>query len=194
VKVTISSDIRVLIFDCDGTLVHTLPAHYAAWERVFTNHNIPLPLSYLDRFNSYPSWMIVEEINREAGLSLDPHGIANEKEENLFHAMGVVTPVEPVLEYVYAFKDTLPMAVISGGVRRNVIKSLDALSITGYFNPIIGADDGYPPKTDPDSFLKIASVFDVPPSSCIVFEDGDVGLQSAREAGMKVIDVRTDFN
>jgi beta-phosphoglucomutase-like phosphatase (HAD superfamily) len=184
------SSVQALIFDCDGTLVHTLPAHYAAWEKVFARHRIPLPLSWLDRFNSVPSWMIVQEMNRETGLSLDPHQIAEEKEDILFECMGEVVPVTPVLEYVYKYHATLPMSVISGGVKRNVIKSLEALSLTGYFDPIIGADDDHPPKTSPDSFLKLALLMNVPPEFCVVFEDGDIGLENAQSAGMRVVDVR----
>ncbi len=152
-KFSFDSSVQALIFDCDGTLVHTLPAHFAAWKKIFAKYQIPLPLSYLERFNSVPSWMVVEEINKDLGLSLDCHMIAEEKENVVFENLGEVTPIEAVLEYVYHYDGRLPMSVISGGMRRNVIKSLEALSLTGYFNPIIGADDDLPPKTSPESFF-----------------------------------------
>lgn len=185
------SSIKALIFDCDGTLVHTIGAHYAAWEKVMARHKLEIPLSYLDRFNSVPTRMIVEDMNKDFGLSLDPQAITQEKEDLVFENMGIVTPVEPVLEYVYHYSGKLPMSVISGGIRKNVIKSLEALSLTGYFNPIIGADDDHPPKTTPESFLKLANIMNVTPESCVVFEDGDVGLENALKAGMQVVDVRT---
>ncbi len=46
------------------------------------------------------------------------------------------------------------------------------------------------PKPDPEVFLKAAELMNVAPENCIVFEDGDFGIEAGRQAGMAVIDVR----
>lgn len=192
-KYKIENTIEALIFDCDGTLVETIPSHLKAWEKVFSKYNIPLPLSYFDKFNSYPSWMIVQEITKDTGIALDPYRIAEEKEDLLFENMGSVIPIEPVLDYVKAYHGKLPMVVISGGIRKNVIKSLEEIGFASYFDMIIGADDDHPPKTSPDAFSSLAKRLGVLPVSCVVFEDGDIGLESAKRAGMYTVDVRIDL-
>ena len=39
-------------------------------------------------------------------------------------------------------------------------------------------------------FLKAAAQMNVSPKDCIVFEDGDLGIEAAKTAGMVVIDIR----
>ena len=45
-------------------------------------------------------------------------------------------------------------------------------------------------KTEPASFVEVAKHFEIEPNNWVVFEDGDVGLENALLAGMKVVDVR----
>jgi HAD superfamily hydrolase (TIGR01509 family) len=82
------------------------------------------------------------------------------------------------------------MAVASGGVRENVVLELETLDIRSLFQAILTADDDIRPKPAPDIFLEAAKRIGVPPEYCQVFEDGKLGLQAAREAGMLATDVR----
>ena len=44
------NDIRALIFDCDGTLVDTMPLHWRAWQIITQRHGLHFPE---DRFYAY---------------------------------------------------------------------------------------------------------------------------------------------
>jgi HAD superfamily hydrolase (TIGR01509 family) len=44
-------------------------------------------------------------------------------------------------------------------------------------------------KPFPDTFLKAADLLGIKPSECMVFEDGQLGLQAAASAGMMCVDV-----
>jgi len=84
----------------------------------------------------------------------------------------------------------LPMAVVSGGRRDNVLLTLESLGLRRFFAVILTADDPIPPKPAPDLFLEAARRLEAAPGLCLVFEDGDMGLEAARLAGMRVTDVR----
>jgi len=57
---------------------------------------------------------------------------------------------------------------------------------------VIGAGDIVPKKKpDPDIYAWVLSRLDLAPSACIVFEDSENGVQSARRAGLKTIIVTT---
>ena len=99
-------------------------------------------------------------------------------------------PIQPVVDIVLRYKDKLPMAVASGGMKENVCLQLESLGIKEYFKAIITADDDIRPKPSPDIFLEAAARIGVSSNLCQVFEDGDLGLEAAREAGMMVTDVR----
>ena len=47
-----------------------------------------------------------------------------------------------------------------------------------------------PDNGDARTFLAAAERIKVDPADCVAFEDGDAGLTSAREAGMRVVDIR----
>jgi len=56
---------------------------------------------------------------------------------------------------------------------------------------IITADDkDVQPKPSPEIFLEAAKRINVDPKLCQVFEDGDIGLEAARNAGMLGTDIR----
>ena len=56
---------------------------------------------------------------------------------------------------------------------------------------IVTADDVVHSKPAPDLYLRAMEVLGVRPEECIVYEDSEIGMASARAAGISaVIDVR----
>ena len=83
------------------------------------------------------------------------------------------------------------MAVVTGGFRDAVVPSLDAVGITGLFDVIVTADDVAHSKPAPDVYLRAMQLLDVPPHECVVYEDSEIGIESARRAGIStIVDVR----
>ena len=64
-------------------------------------------------------------------------------------------------------------------------------AIREYFDIIVTANDVKNHKPHPETFLRCAELMKVHPSECEVFEDGDLGIEAARRAGMIATDVRT---
>lgn len=189
-----AQNIKGIIFDCDGTLVDTMPVHNKAWAAIFQKYDIKTPLSYLDRFASCPSWMLAKDVFEKENLNLDYNTIGQEKEDLYFEYLDSAEAYPKVIEYVKEYYGKLPMAVLSGGGRKGVIKSLEFHDLVKYFDFVIAADDGYSPKSETQVWIDVANKFKINPSECLVFEDGDVGINSAKKAGMKIIDVRKEFN
>jgi HAD superfamily hydrolase (TIGR01509 family) len=70
------------------------------------------------------------------------------------------------------------------------------LEVTGmkqYFDIIVTANDVNQHKPFPDTFLKCAELMKIDPEYIEVFEDGDLGIEAAKRAGMKATDVRSWF-
>ena len=179
-----------LIFDCDGTLADTMPAHMRAWEETLKNHGVDCPVVFLESLRGMPAEEIVTVLNEKCRLNLDAREVAREKNRRVFEELRHVKAIEPVAAIARDYKGKLPMAVASGGTRLNVMRTLKAIGLNDLFRAVITADDHLRPKPHPDMFFELARIMGIKPELCQVFEDGDLGLEAARRAGMKPMDVR----
>ncbi len=180
-----------LIFDCDGTLADTMPAHYKAWIAMLGRFGITFPEPRFYEMGGMPTASIIRVLASEAGVAVtDVDAMVREKEQLFLTHLEVVKPIQPVLAIVTAYRKKLPLAVASGGYRDTITRTLDRLGVRDWFDAMVTAEDTARHKPDPDVFLEAARRLNVEPARCVVFEDTDIGLEAARRAGIPGIDVR----
>jgi HAD superfamily hydrolase (TIGR01509 family) len=178
-------DFKAYLFDCDGTIVDSMPLHYVAWTKALAEYgctDFTEPFFY--SMGGIPVAGVVEAINKRDGLSIPIEEFAERKENLYYDIIHQLQPVPEVLEVIHAAHGKIPFAVVSGSTRESVVKSLEALNILDYFDTLVCAGDYAHGKPAPDPFLLGAERLGVSPSDCLVFEDADVGIQSATAAGM----------
>ncbi|MGB8353810.1 MAG: HAD family phosphatase, partial [Chthoniobacteraceae bacterium] len=173
------------IFDCDGTLADTMPLHYMAWCAALKDDACTFPEALFYELGGTPTEKIVEILNERCGTNLPPRETALKKEEIYIKMIPRILPIEPVIELVNKYHGSHPMAVASGGYRRVVLQTLNALGIADKFDAIVGAEDYIHGKPSPDPFLEAARRLGVAPEKCLVFEDAQIGIQAAKAAGMQ---------
>lgn len=186
---------RALLFDLDGTLADTMPAHFVAWTTVARRHGLTFPEPRFYALGGVPTVKIAGMLIAEAGLTLDPLAVALEKEQVytdglLAGGAATVRPIEPIVALARQHRAEGPLAVASGGVRRIVDRTLAALGIADWFAAVVAAEDTARHKPEPDVFLEAARRLGAAPATCTVYEDTDIGLEAARRAGMRGVDVR----
>ncbi|MBN2279276.1 MAG: HAD family phosphatase [Candidatus Marinimicrobia bacterium] len=191
--IPIDEDIKGLIFDCDGTLVDSMPAHWQAWQETFQEYDLDCPVSWLEQHAGVPIKETLLKYLEEFSIEkyIDTDEFVAKKHARSLEKLRFVKAVQPVVDIVLKYHSVLPMCVASGGNRQNVLTSLEAIQIARYFDIVITSDDPVAGKPNPDIFLYAAYRMKVKPQYCLVFEDGEMGITAAREAGMKVFDVRT---
>jgi len=181
---------EALLFDCDGTLVDSMPIHTEAWQATLSDHGVALSKAFIDQRAGMPTDTIVEHINIEFHVNLDPQTIIDDKEARFMARLHEVLPIEPVLATARAHHGTLAMAVVSGSARKLVMAALETVEAAALFPVIVTADDPVAAKPSPDIFLEAARQLNIAPEKCHVFEDGDAGITAAQEAKMTWTDVR----
>ncbi len=179
-----------LIFDCDGTIADTMPAHYVAWREVMGRYGIEFGEDRFYALGGVPTVDIVALLSREQNVEVDVEAVSKEKEEafhEFLHEVGVVAPVVGIAE---RYRGEKPMAVATGTERWSALRVLNHLEIFDWFDALVCSEEVARPKPAPDVFLEAAKRIGVAAEDCVVFEDTDLGLEGGREAGMRVVDVR----
>jgi beta-phosphoglucomutase family hydrolase len=184
--------VRGLLFDLDGTLADTMPIHLAAWHAAGERFGVNITHEMITTHTGMPTLRVTELLNQLYGWTLVPTEVKAAKEEayaRLKPHIGV-KPIAPVYALAQAYRGQLPMAVGTGSSNGSAYDTLDTLGIRDWFDAVVTADDVTSHKPEPETYLRCAELLGIPPADCVVFEDGDYGLQAGRAAGMHVIDVR----
>jgi beta-phosphoglucomutase family hydrolase len=192
----IKPGIKGLIFDLDGTLADTMPFHFKGWKTACLKFGADIDTAFLRKHTGSPGWIIAEAIIKECKLNgnVTSDQIMNEKLIEFYKDQHLVKPILPVVEIVKKYHGILPMAVGTGGHRLAVERTLEVTGLRKYFDIIVTANDVDNFKPHPETFLKCAEMMNVDPEYIEVFEDGDLGIEAALNAGMTATDVRSWYD
>ncbi|MCJ8211060.1 HAD family phosphatase [Mucilaginibacter sp. RS28] len=179
-------DFDAFLYDCDGTLADTMPSHTESYIRVAAKGGLLLSGEIINELAGLPVINVIEEINKRYNTTFDPVTFADEKEEVFYQEfIEHIAPIDYVVNHLKAHAGKIKIAVVSGGVRKSVQKTLEVLGIADIPETLVCAGETPRGKPFPDPFLAAAEKLGVDPKRCLVFEDGNPGVQAAEAAGMQ---------
>ncbi|GGE20800.1 HAD family hydrolase [Sphingobacterium cellulitidis] len=181
----IATPFKALLFDVDGTLADNIYAHKAAYVQAAKEHGVDLDPDLIDETAGWPTVAVADEISNRYNVSLDRYEFAKRKSA-IFIAEFIqkTQPVEFVRQVLYDFAESRKIGIVSGGSRSTLNITLDVIQVIGKFETLVCAGDTPEGKPSPQPFLLAAEHLNVDPIDCLVFEDGDPGVQGAISAGM----------
>lgn len=189
-KLEIHPEAKALIFDLDGTLSDSLPVHLASWHSVCKMLHCTFDENILYELTGAPTILFAERLKQEQNLTISAEEIVALKQKEFRKNISHIKPHEAVMSLMKNAHGKIPMAVGTGASRASAMMQMQELGIDELFDAIVTADDVERHKPEPETFLKCAKVLRVDPKYCQVFEDGELGMQAARTAGMILTDVR----
>lgn len=183
-------DIKLVIFDCDGTLVDSEYANNKATSEVLQSlgHEKFTVEHCIEYFAGCSVDDIIDTLkdlkisnSDEVLQAMHDRGIALAKELGL-------QPIENATQLLK--KIDIPKCIASNGERAMVLSSLDITGLSDYFpqDRIFTRERVSLPKPAPDIYLYAAKIMgEYDSSNCLVIEDSVVGVRAAQAAGMNVI-------
>jgi len=177
------------LFDCDGTIADSMPLHYLAWRTALAEWNCSFSEDLFYAWAGFAVAKIISILNEKHGLNMPVEEVARRKEELYLEALPNLRAVPEVLEHINLQYGRIPLAVVSGSTRESVSASLCSLHLLDKFETLVCAGDYKEGKPDPEAFLIAAARLKVKPESCLVFEDGELGIVAAEAAGMATVKV-----
>ncbi|HEX4200913.1 MAG TPA: HAD family phosphatase [Chthoniobacterales bacterium] len=172
------------IFDCDGTVAHSMPIHYTAWRQTAEENGILMTEELFYSLGGVPTTRIVEILNEKFGTNLDPEQIATRKEAVYLENMGNMQPIEEVAAFARRVATFAKVSIASGGYLPVVLETLGAIGFKDFFPVVVTTEQVSRGKPFPDMFLEAAKRMGVPPNECLVLEDSPAGIDAAKAAGM----------
>jgi beta-phosphoglucomutase-like phosphatase (HAD superfamily) len=182
-------DFQAYLFDCDGTITDSMPAHYRAWTQALGEWGCTLSEELFYAWGGRTVDEIIEDLNRRDGLAMPVAAVADRREELFRESLVEMRAVPGVLAHIDDAYRRVPFAVVSGSTRASVTASLTALGLLDRFPVLVCAGDYARPKPDPEAYLLAARLLGTEPGACLVFEDTDLGIQAATAAGMASVRV-----
>jgi HAD superfamily hydrolase (TIGR01509 family) len=177
-------EFKAYLFDCDGTIADSMPLHYLAWSKALAEHGCEFSEELFYAWGGMPTAEIVATLNARQGLSMVVEEVCERKESLYYELLPELKAVPEVLEHIERARGRIPFAVVSGGTRDSVVRSLRALGLMERFDTLVCAGEYVKGKPDPEPFLLAAERLGIAARDCLVFEDTDMGIAAAKAAGM----------
>lgn len=181
----IAEPYEALLFDVDGTLADNIAAHKAAYVAVSAEYGIDLDDNIIDETAGWPTTAVAKEITVRYNKDFDIEVFSKRKSaifiERFIQDTQAISYVKQVLLDNVGKKR---IAVVSGGSRSTLHITLKVIGLSGKYETLVCAGDTKLGKPSAQPFLLAAEQLQISPKSCLVFEDGDPGVQGAIAADM----------
>ncbi|MEO6135754.1 MAG: HAD family phosphatase [Ginsengibacter sp.] len=187
-------DSEAVIFDLDGTLVDNNAFHLKTWKQYLNKMGRDISdEEYNANINGRTNKDVIQyiyqkELNEEEILKYSLEKEALYREIYASH----IEPVKGLIPFLKALHSkNILMAIATSGIQPNIDFMFENIPIKKYFKTIVNSSHIKKGKPDPEIYIKTASISGVLPANCLVFEDAVVGINSAIDAGKRVIAIAT---
>lgn len=188
---------EALIFDMDGTMIHSMPWHALAWGEFARRHGIQIELADLMRRTTGRTGAECMNELFQRDIAAPQAKLLIAEKENIYREL--FTPVFAEVAGFKAFarlagEQGLKVGVGTAGDRHNIAFAMAGLAMQPPPLAVVGGDEGLPGKPEPAIFLEAARRMGTAAAACIVFEDAPFGIEAARRAGMRAVAICTSCN
>ncbi|MDA3798409.1 MAG: HAD family phosphatase [Kiritimatiellae bacterium] len=180
-----SENIKAFFFDLDGTLMDSEIAWFKALQEALKLYSVELPDAYaLEIYGR--DWN--EVYNRiTAMFSEQVPSIKTLKSDTLYCYQQKDSSdmiIKESKDLLVRLSHDFPVAIVSGASNGTIRNCIGIMDISKYVDFYVGYDEYSRPKPNPECYHLAADRAGVLPEECVVFEDSEVGICSAKDAGM----------
>lgn len=198
--------LKAVIFDFDGVISDSEPCHFAAYNRILADFGIKITKQqYYAEYLGFTDYELFETVKKQyktdfKGASLEQ---LVERKAQVFQELIRQTNhlIDGIAELIGQLKENnIKVAINSGAIAADIKIMLAGSDIEDSFDVIVSADDVAKGKPDPQGYLltleKLNAVSDspIPAEQCVVIEDSQWGIISAKKAGMHVVAVTSSYS
>ena len=188
-------DLKGCIFDLDGVIVDTAKYHFMAWRRLAKELGFTFTVEDNEALKGVSRMASLEILLKTGGVT-----IADQREREVLAArkngwyvefISGMTPDEILPGSIRLLKSLRREGILTsiGSASKNAGTILDRINLREMFDVVVDGNKISKAKPDPEVFIRAAEEMKLPPSSCIVLEDAQAGIEAAIRGGMKCVGV-----
>lgn len=182
-------EIQLVAFDFDGTLFLTDKAIWKAYQKALREYGYEMD------YHTYHNKCEGKDYRTFLGLLYDitdPETLTEihkAKQQYYKEFYKFITPDLTVLQTAQRLHETCQTAIVTTASRSAVEEILEIFNCRKHFDIIIAKEDVNHQKPSPDGYLKAMIRANACPSTTMVFEDSQTGMQAATLSGASVMQV-----
>lgn len=181
---------RALLFDLDGTISETDSVHHPAWAEILRPHGYEVDWNFYrenisGRLNPEIVAEFMEDLSDEEGREA-----IEEKEADFRGRVDELVALPGLREFIEHGREAgMEVSLVSNAPKPNALAVLEALDLTGAFDPVVLAEEAGAGKPDPAPYLAALKKLGMDVGEALAFEDSPSGIRSAVAAGVPTVGV-----
>lgn len=184
--------IKAVIFDRDGVIIDSESVHVNSFVSTYNEMGIDVSKGEMNHIAGKHPEDHVPPIIENYDVSYDDvRNIQRVKYLSMINSAKFFNDTIKILKKIH--KLGLPIALTTTASLKTTSPILKKAKIIDLFKVIVTEEDYKKRKPDPEPYLVTARKLGVKPSECLVFEDSNSGLKSAKAAGMKCIIIYNEY-
>ncbi|MDO4291257.1 MAG: HAD family phosphatase [Eggerthellaceae bacterium] len=182
---------HAVVFDCDGTLLDSMPAWHALEADLAWMAGITLTPQQISMLNANTLEQTVGYFHRSYGVGRSEARLLEEARGILLeHYCTDVQPREGACELVERLRaDGVRLAVASSSPRVLLRVGLERAGVFDAFDLVASAEDEHATKRDPAFLLSVAERIDARPRDAWCVDDSAYALKAAKLAGFSTVGI-----
>ncbi|MDZ7724208.1 MAG: HAD family phosphatase [candidate division KSB1 bacterium] len=198
------SQFNAVLFDMDGVFVDTEPVVFGVTRQVFDPMGIHLTDEFQYNFIGHPTRQNLQMIEKEFQVSLEYDVVIRKLKQHYDAELSIhALPVTPGIPELVRFakEQKLKTGLCTTSPQRDVNVIFSKLAQTDplfrpdtLFDAIVTGDQIHLKKPNPEPYLMLTDRLNTQPQDCLVIEDSEPGVQSARAAGCTCLALRRFYN
>lgn len=187
-------NLRGIIFDLDGVLVHTDELHYQAWKKLADRLHIPFDRRVNDRLRGVSRMASLEIILERADRAFSEEeklALTEEKNATYRALLESMSPadVSPEVTRTLSALRARGLRLAVGSSSKNAGFILRQTGLDAWMDAVSDGNNITRSKPDPQVFLMAAERLGLPPKECAVVEDAAAGIDAALAGGFLAVGV-----
>jgi beta-phosphoglucomutase len=188
--------IETIVFDMDGVLIDSEPLHVEVEREVCKKYGIDVPLAEWERFKGTAARdMYRYIITHFTDGSISADELIQSKDQ-LYTALFPtrVQPLQDALKFLASARACFArIGLTTSSSTKHQLMAFEQFGLHPYFDAVVTGDVVQNAKPHPEPYLKTLDKLGVPAPTCLVIEDSENGIRSARAAGCKVAGLTSSF-